>query len=109
MMWTLIYIILIVFIIIIPIAWFLFPRAKRQFNGRIRRIRQIITNRSFRREHHENLLENDLYLPCIGDSSCEYNALSPYIRCAVNPSGPCEDCNHYKPKSSSDQQKDFEE
>ena len=31
----------------------------------------------------------------IGKVSCKYNARSPYIRCAVNPCGPCQDCRHY--------------
>jgi Family of unknown function (DUF6464) len=31
----------------------------------------------------------------IGKVSCKYNARSPYIRCAINPSGPCQDCRHY--------------
>ncbi|MFY7830857.1 MAG: DUF6464 family protein, partial [Pseudanabaena sp.] len=32
----------------------------------------------------------------IGKVSCKYNARSPYIRCAVNPCGPCQDCRHYE-------------
>jgi hypothetical protein len=32
----------------------------------------------------------------IGDISCTYNARSPYIRCAVNPDGLCQDCRHYQ-------------
>lgn len=32
----------------------------------------------------------------IGKVSCKYNARSPYIRCAVNPSGSCQDCSHYE-------------
>lgn len=32
----------------------------------------------------------------IGDISCQYNARSSYIRCAVNPSGPCKNCRFYK-------------
>ena len=31
----------------------------------------------------------------IGDITCEFNAQSSYIRCAVNPPGPCENCHHY--------------
>jgi len=31
----------------------------------------------------------------IGKVSCKYNARSPYIRCAINPSGPCQNCWHY--------------
>lgn len=32
----------------------------------------------------------------IGDISCRFNARSPHVRCAVNPSGPCQDCRHYE-------------
>ncbi|MCX7593675.1 MAG: DUF6464 family protein [Fischerella sp.] len=34
----------------------------------------------------------------IGDISCRYNARSGYLRCAVNPSGPCEGCRYYESK-----------
>ena len=32
----------------------------------------------------------------IGDFTCRFNARSNYIRCAVNPSGPCQECPHYQ-------------
>ncbi|MBD2438112.1 DUF6464 family protein [Nostoc sp. FACHB-110] len=32
----------------------------------------------------------------IGDISCKYNARSGYIRCAVNPCGPCQSCRYYE-------------
>lgn len=34
----------------------------------------------------------------LGDTTCKFNARSPYLRCAVNPSGSCEDCYHYEPR-----------
>jgi hypothetical protein len=34
----------------------------------------------------------------IGDITCQFNARSSYIRCAVNPSGPCDECLHYQPR-----------
>ena len=34
----------------------------------------------------------------IGDISCRFNARSGYLRCAVNPQGPCQDCRHYEPR-----------
>jgi hypothetical protein len=34
----------------------------------------------------------------IGDITCRFNARSAYIRCAVNPSGPCQECHHYEPR-----------
>ncbi len=36
----------------------------------------------------------------IGDPTCTYNALSPVLRCAVNPAGPCDRCTHYQPAQS---------
>ena len=38
----------------------------------------------------------------IGDVTCHYNARSAYIRCAVNPEGPCENCPHYQPTEEKD-------
>ncbi len=32
----------------------------------------------------------------IGDISCQYNARSAYIRCAINPQGPCKECRYYE-------------
>lgn len=32
----------------------------------------------------------------VGDISCEFNARSPYLRCAINPHGPCDACRHYQ-------------
>ena len=34
----------------------------------------------------------------VGDISCKFNARSGYIRCAVNPNGPCQGCRHYEPR-----------
>lgn len=31
-----------------------------------------------------------------GDLTCRYNARSPYLRCAINPCGPCKECPHYE-------------
>lgn len=45
-------------------------------------------------EHH--YVEGIGYI--IGDLSCQFNARSHYVRCAVNPFGPCEGCSHYQPK-----------
>jgi hypothetical protein len=32
----------------------------------------------------------------IGDSRCRFNARSPVLRCAVNPLGPCADCQFFQ-------------
>ena len=34
----------------------------------------------------------------IGDPNCRFNALSPLLRCAVLPEGPCEQCLHHDPR-----------
>ncbi|MEM9542741.1 MAG: DUF6464 family protein [Cyanobacteria bacterium P01_E01_bin.42] len=31
----------------------------------------------------------------IGNTLCRYNARSPYLRCAINPTGPCQNCRHF--------------
>ena len=36
----------------------------------------------------------------VGDITCQFNARSAYIRCAVNPSGPCQGCRHFQSKTS---------
>ncbi|MBD2489019.1 DUF6464 family protein [Aulosira sp. FACHB-615] len=32
----------------------------------------------------------------VGDRTCKNNAKSPYIRCAINPCGPCKECKYYE-------------
>lgn len=32
----------------------------------------------------------------VGDLSCQFNARSPHLRCAVNPAGPCQGCGAYQ-------------
>lgn len=32
----------------------------------------------------------------IGDLTCRFNARSSYVRCAVNPIGPCQACSQYE-------------
>jgi hypothetical protein len=68
------------------------------------RLRQAAINVS-RARMQQNLrpVESDRYYLegvgyLIGDISCQYNARSGYLRCAVNPSGPCQDCRYYEPK-----------
>lgn len=34
----------------------------------------------------------------MGDITCDLNARSPYLRCAINPMGPCDGCSSYAPK-----------
>ena len=52
-----------------------------------------------RARHRERAEEIQRIHPdAIGNVSCQFNARSPVIRCAVNPAGPCEDCQHYQSK-----------
>jgi hypothetical protein len=38
----------------------------------------------------------------IGNQNCKQNARSPYLRCSINPSGPCEGCPEYAKANLSD-------
>lgn len=78
----------------------LIRRIKRRFNTRLQRIRHrslyhpsVVAQFSA----HE-LARRPPYKDYIGDKTCRYNAHSPYLRCAINPSGPCKDCIHYEPE-----------
>ncbi|MBD2494205.1 DUF6464 family protein [Nostoc sp. FACHB-280] len=56
-----------------------------------------------RGRHNTQLMEGDRYYLegvgyLIGDISCKFNARSGYIRCAVNPCGPCQGCRYYEQK-----------
>ncbi|HEY9669311.1 MAG TPA: DUF6464 family protein [Coleofasciculaceae cyanobacterium] len=77
-------------------------KAKERMRARLRAVRQ----QSFVQVPPSEQLPPDRYYLegvgyLIGDITCEFNARSPYIRCAVNPSGPCEDCHYYQPKDLS--------
>jgi hypothetical protein len=52
-------------------------------------------NRRIYQQLRQNIAENIARhnkTQYIGDLNCKYNAKSSFIRCAVNPSGPCEGC-----------------
>lgn len=50
---------------------------------------------SWRQRHPDERYFDGIGL-VLGDITCQLNARSPYIRCAVNPMGPCEDCRFYE-------------
>lgn len=54
----------------------------------------VFGDRSRHRERAEEIQR--IHPDSIGDTSCQFNARSPVIRCAVNPDGPCEGCQHYE-------------
>lgn len=95
MLHTLIAIIAIILISIV----FLWLRASHRLRARSRRltVTEVSSNRRFykriARDPEEQYIEGVGYV--IGDLTCSYNARSPYIRCAVNPDGLCQDCRHY--------------
>ncbi|MDY7015795.1 MAG: DUF6464 family protein [Cyanobacteriota bacterium] len=78
-------------------------RMKQRWQARLRRIHSVTTFGA-RSSLSSRMSEEpiDLHDYFIGDLSCHYNARSPYIRCAVNPSGPCEGCSSYKPRERSE-------
>jgi hypothetical protein len=53
-----------------------------------------LTTTAFRLPPEHQYVEGVGYV--IGDFSCKFNARSSYIRCAVNPFGPCEGCSQYQ-------------
>jgi hypothetical protein len=74
-------------------------KAKERMEARLLAARQ----QSFVRIPSTHHLPSDRYYLegvgyLIGDITCQFNARSAYIRCAVNPDGPCEQCRHYEPK-----------
>lgn len=67
-----------------------------------RRMRQVATQSQtpIQRDLLAAALRDRYYLEgvgyLIGDISCKFNARCGYIRCAVNPIGPCGGCRHYQ-------------
>lgn len=96
-------IILIVLVALLPTLlgfWFVL-NSKRRFRARMRQIR----NQNYYQVSLSQLPLSsggitEEYHRYIGDLSCRYNADSPYLRCAVNPSGPCKDCPYYESKQT---------
>jgi hypothetical protein len=81
------------------ISVWMMRRAKERAQARLRAAMQASAARVIQRNQ---ILPDQYYLEgvgyLIGDITCQFNACSAYIRCAVNPSGPCDECHHYQPK-----------
>ena len=82
----------------------IFRQAKERWETRLRRA-QFSNSYSQERLHNEfytreSVSTGDRRRPAtkyfIGDTSCANNAQSPYIRCAINPEGPCDGCFHFE-------------
>ncbi len=87
---------------IVPPLWSM--RAVRRYEARVQATiaRARHTLRSPQLPHPQASLPPELlYIPgagyVIGNLSCRFNARSPQLRCAVNPTGPCADCRFYEP------------
>jgi hypothetical protein len=93
----------IILIIIFVVALFLgYVEERRDRRRHIAAMDAASYRRSYKRIHRdpeEQYVEGVGYI--IGDITCIYNARSPYIRCAVNPGGLCQDCRYYESKDNS--------
>lgn len=93
-------ILIIILVALIPasLSLVMIRRAKRRFSMRMRRIRQMNLLRSQNQNYLPPSLSDSFerYCDTIGNTQCRFNAHSPYIRCAVNPSGPCDNCSFFE-------------
>ena len=101
MIQTILIIFLLVFISLALYSLAVKKSKQQRWQARLRRVRAIAVNRYSQRLYSLNSGEDDeeleeLHSYFVGEISCKYNARSPYIRCAVNPCGPCENCIHYE-------------
>ena len=86
----------IIFIAFLFCWWFSYRKRLRAYSRRLSGVDSSAHRRPYKRmtrDPEEQYVEGVGYV--IGDLSCTYNARSPYIRCAVNPDGLCQDCHHY--------------
>ncbi|MBW4474170.1 MAG: hypothetical protein KME45_27910 [Stenomitos rutilans HA7619-LM2] len=82
------------------LSWLLMRKAEAHLRTRLRAAMNASASHrltrfygsSFSADHH--YVEGVGYL--IGDLTCRFNARSAHLRCAVNPSGPCQQCPQYK-------------
>ena len=85
---------------------FALRRQKTQTVAQVRLARPVAQGLSSHRNGRSPIPDEPeaLYIPgvgfVIGDISCRFNGRSPFLRCAVNPCGPCADCHAYNPISN---------
>ncbi|MEO0535998.1 MAG: DUF6464 family protein [Cyanobacteria bacterium P01_A01_bin.123] len=79
-------------------SWLISRRNDRQTQTQITLAMEAATRRRFStivtRLPNSQMIEGVGTI--VGDISCEFNARSPYLRCAINPCGPCDGCRHYR-------------
>lgn len=72
-------------------------RADSRVQARLRLAMEVVSTRrltQLRLEPEHQYIDGLGYV--LGDITCRFNARSSYVRCAVNPVGPCEGCHHYE-------------
>ena len=77
-------------------------RSQRRVHARFQLALEAAHNQRFqdwiRRHPDEHYVDGMGFV--IGDITCRFNARSPYLRCAENPMGPCQDCRAYEETTS---------
>lgn len=77
-------------------------KAEAQARERLRSAIAASANRRFQQAFTQMVSQDYQYVEGIGyllgDNTCRFNARSAYLRCAVNPSGPCQECPYYESK-----------
>lgn len=77
-------------------ALWMMQRVQAQTQARLQRAANLVALQQVppQREAEYQYVEGIGYM--IGDLSCRFNARSSYVRCAVNPYGPCRSCSSYE-------------
>lgn len=80
------------------VSLWMMHRTQERMQAELRRAMTTTTRARSRR--YPSLPADGYYLEgvgfLIGDISCRFNARSRYLRCAVNPEGPCQGCRYYE-------------
>jgi Family of unknown function (DUF6464) len=96
---------IVIFILLIGIAWPILAswfslRPNQRFEPISASVLDAIADERLRawlnRDPDEHYVDGMGFV--IGDITCELNARSPLLRCAVNPQGPCQGCRDYQSK-----------
>jgi hypothetical protein len=80
------------------LSWLLMRRVDARAQARLQLVLNTVASRGLpdlRLDPDHHFIEGIGYV--IGDISCQFNARSGYLRCAVNPTGPCRGCRYYEP------------
>lgn len=93
--------ILVIIVGIVPplLSLLMIRQAKQRWQTRLRRVSRTDWYYRYQRSNFEqsvNEHNQSVDIATIGETSCIYNARSPYIRCAINPTGPCVGCKYYQ-------------